>query len=88
MQREEQVVQKPGFSISILLTKKLRTREVKPVTQGHAAICRLSDMFQFLRNGEGDSLGIVPSMPFWERYLMGVLPSRVFSAFRTTEIAG
>lgn len=38
MQREEQAVQKPGFIISILLMKKLRTREVKPVAQGHSAI--------------------------------------------------
>jgi len=37
MQREEQTGQKPGFIISILLMKKLRTREVKPVAQGHSA---------------------------------------------------
>ena len=38
MQREEQTVQKPGFIISILLMKKLRTKEVKPVVHGHSAI--------------------------------------------------
>ena len=34
---EGRTVQKPGFIISILLMKKLRTREVKPVAQGHSA---------------------------------------------------
>ena len=38
MQREEQTVQKPGFIISILLMKKLRTKEVKPLVHGHSAI--------------------------------------------------
>lgn len=87
MQREEQTVQKPGFIISILLMKKLRTKEVKPLVHGHSAIWQLSHMFQFLRNGEEHSLGIVPSMPLWERYLKRVLPSRVLPAFRTTENA-
>lgn len=68
--------------------KILRTREVKPVAQGHPAICRLSNIFSYLRNGERHSLGTVPPTPRWEGCLIGILPSKFLSPFRTTEDAG
>lgn len=58
--------QRPVFIISILVTEKLSTGEVKPVAQGHPAVCSPSHMFSFLMSEEGHSLGIVPSIHPWK----------------------
>lgn len=74
-------VQKSRSLISILLMKKTRIREGKPMAQGQPA------MFWVLRNEEGQSLDIVPSSLLWEGALWGFfLPASCF-AFRTTEDA-
>lgn len=36
--RGRKAVQKPGSLISILIMKKMRIREVKPIAQGHSAM--------------------------------------------------